>query len=272
MRSHKSAIWFSGIICILVLASSASAGQVDLSTWTAESYDSVAGFNDGIWTVSGSGDSVNQSINGQPTFFFSDFNAMGKKVEGTIRSDGGDDDFIGFALGFQSGDSSNSSADYLLVSWKRGTQWYDFNSQSTSPGSTALAGLSVSRVTGIPNADEFWGHWNDAGHTAGGVQELQRATNLGSTGWVIGTSYDFTFDFGPTDLEVFVNGTKELDITGSFANGRMAFYNFSQADVTYSAFEEDSGTFPVVPLPAPVFMGLIGLGLVHVVRRRMFRR
>ena len=126
------------------------------------------------------------------------------------------------------GDSTNAAANYLLVDWKQGTQSFDFGDPSNSPGGNALSGLAVSRVTGIPDADEFWQHKNLAGTPAGsGLQELARGTNLGNTGWVDSTEYTFTFNFGPNDLEVFVNGVKELDIAGVFGNGRLAFYNFS---------------------------------------------
>lgn len=246
----------------------ASAAPIDLNAWTAESYPAVSGFGAGVWTVAGDSGSVTQSVNGQPTFFYSDFTAFGTKTTGTIRvsSTGGDDDYIGFALGFNPGDSLNGSASYLLIDWKRGTQNYNFGSPSASPGGNALAGLAVSRVTGIPDADEFWQHANLDGTAAGsGLTELARGDNLGNVGWAFNTDYEFSFDFGPNNLQVFVNGTKEMDISGVFTNGRMAFYNFSQAAVTYSAFELEEGSFPpdddIVPIPEPGVLALLGLGL-----------
>jgi hypothetical protein len=250
----------------------ASATQIDLNSWTAESYPAVSGFGAGVWSVAGDGSSVTQTVNGQPTFFYSDFTAFGTKTTGTlsVSSAGGDDDYIGFALGFNPGDSLNSSASYLLIDWKRGSQSFNFGAPSASPGGLAAAGLAVSLVTGIPDADEFWQHANLDGTGAGsGLTELARAINLGSTGWNFNTDYEFSFDFGPNNLQVFVDDVLEFDIIGDFSNGRMAFYNFSQAQVNYSAFELDEGSFPPddddgngsTPVPEPATLALFGLGL-----------
>jgi hypothetical protein len=259
------------------LSAAASAATVDLTTWTAESYPAVSGFNPGVWTVGGGGSSVFQSINGQPTLFYSDFNAFGTKISGKISVGSDfDDDFVGFALGFDPGDTTNTAADYLLIDWKQGTQFFDFGAPSSSPGGNAPVGLAVSRVTGIPDADEFWQHANLSGTPSGsGLTELARGTTLGSTAYVDNTVYEFTFDFGPNNLQVFVNNVMQIDITGNFADGRIAFYNFSQSSVTYSAFEVEDGSFPPsfdVPEPTSIVLFGVGALVIGVAQCRLRRR
>ena len=93
-------------------------GEVDLHSWTAEHLTSA-----GNWVVTADGTSVTQTVNTNPSVFYGPFTAIGVRLEGVIRVDtSGDDDFIGFVLGFQPGDFSNPNADYLLFDWKQGNQ------------------------------------------------------------------------------------------------------------------------------------------------------
>ncbi len=243
-----SRLWLCVLALSLAAPTGAAAANVDLSTWTAQSYAAVAGFGSGVWTVAGDNLSVFQSVNGQPTLFCSDFSAIGTGLEGTIEVPlgAGDNDYIGFAVGYNLGDNTNSAADYLLVDWKQGIQSFNFGSPSDTPGSTAFPGLAVSRVFGIPTADEFWGHVNfdhASSDLSNGLTELQRGANLGNQPWVKGTPYVFTIEYTTTSLKVFVDGIKEFDIAEPFCevppcnpDGSFCFYNFSQASVDYSGF------------------------------------
>lgn len=259
--------------CALLLTTlpAAHAAPIDLATWTAESYPAVAGFPAGNWSVAADGSNVTQTSNGQATIFYSDFNAFGTKLEGTVRVGAtSDDDFIGFVLGFLPGDTGSTSADYLLIDWKRSTQDFNFASPSTSPGGFAPAGLAASRVTGIPDADELWQHDQLAGTPAGsGVDEIARGATLGASAWDTLTDYVFSFDFGPGNLVVAVDGVEQFNFAGSFDNGRFGFYNFSQNNVTYSAFEVTPGSFPV---PEPATMFLLGAALLGAGRLRYLAR
>ena len=214
----------------LLLSGSALADSVDLSSW--------AGTAGGNWNVQGAGnDSVLQTINGQPTMFYNQQDSQGQALSGTIKAiSGWDDDYIGFVLGYNAGDLDNASADYILIDWKRGNQL------------GAKRGLAISRVTGAIK--------NNAGNSAwlhtGVVEELDRATTLGDTGWIYGTEYTFDLIFTASLIEVFVDGAKELSISGTFNNGSFGFYNYSQSNVLYAGITQT--TAPAVPVPAALFM------------------
>jgi hypothetical protein len=229
------------------LALSFTSGQsatVDLSTWSVQNFTPGAG----NWTVAPGGGSVFQSINGDPTVFLSPNSALGTNIQGKIKVETtGDDDFIGFVLGFDSGDFSNPLADYLLIDWKQANQ---------SVG--ALDGLAVSRVTGVlPDASGFWDH-----SELGKITELARGTNLGSTGWADNTEYTFGFVFTPTNLQVTVNGVTEININGSFSGGNLGFYNYSQSSVRYSGFTQDPVPPPTGSVPdGGSALALLGLSL-----------
>ena len=264
MKNHYTKTAIIAFATTTISAASANAATVDLNGWNTENYPPVSGFSGANWNVSGDGSSVLQTINGQPTIFYGDFMSYGLETTGKIQvTTNADDDFVGFVLGFDAGDTSSATANYLLVDWKQNTQSFNFNggTANSTVGSTAQAGLSVSKVTGIPTADELWGHQNQIGNPNGGVEELARANTLGATGWADNQEYEFSFDFGPNNLVIEVDGVEQINLAGNFENGKFGFYNFSQDTVKYSAFETDTGTFPdPVPLPAslPLLIGAFG--------------
>jgi hypothetical protein len=230
---------------------SAHAGPVDLNTWV----DEPAGA--GNWTVGGGGGHVVQSVNGAPTFFRGNLTALNQSLTSKIEvGNTSDDDFVGFAIGFDAGDATSASADYLLLDWKRRDQ------------SPAVDGLAVSRVTGLRgNNNDFWQH-------VGSVEELARATNLGSTGWNENVEYEFTIEFTSASLRVLVDGVEEFNFLAadvgdgsSFNGGNFAFYNYSQANVRYSAVTQDALSVPEPGVVAIVGLALVGFGL----RRRLSR-
>ena len=214
------------LFCLSALPSHAA--LVNLSNWGAENWSA----NAGNWDVQPGNTQVRQTKNGNPTVFLSDQSAVGTNIQGKIKvGANSDNDFVGFVLGFDSGDFADPSADFLLIDWKQGNQ------------SGADMGLAVSRVTGVvPTADPgFWEHTS-------GVSELARGATLGSTGWVDNVEYTFDFSFSATNLQVSVDGVPQININGNFSGGNFGFYNYSQSDVRYSGFTQD-------PLPPPVNAG-----------------
>ena len=240
----------------LILTAPAFAAAVDLSTWTRE--------GTGTWNLQPGNNSVIQTVNGNPTVFYSDYSAFGNRLSGTIRvAADGDDDFIGFVVGFNAGNLAGAATDFLLIDWKQGTQ--------SSFGCNANAGLAVSRVSaGLANNSGAWCHQGN------GVTELQRGASLGSTGWVDNTTYTFDLEYTASSLKVFVNGGLQLDIAGSFTDGRFGVYNYSQSQVTYAGITNDPLP-PVVPNPGAVpepatwAMMIGGFGAIGVAARRRRR-
>ena len=211
------------------------AGAFALAAWRPEDYLSCYdGFSD--WQVDAGGGAVTQGNNSRPSLFYGNFLALGSRIEGRLHVSSGtsDGDAFGLAIGFLPGDTTSPAADYLLIDWRREEQSFRFGCGGQA---TARRGLALSRVSGVPADAELWAHDNRACNgTASGVRELARGKRFGSTGWTPGTEYTFALEASPDRLRLFINGVLELDVTGSFPNGRLAFYGYSQADVTYSGF------------------------------------
>jgi len=198
--------------------------DVDLHAWTVET---LSGGSD--WRVAADGLSVRQLQNSNPSVFLSPLPVAGVTLEGQIRVDtSGDDDFIGFVLGFRPGDFQDPQADYLLLDWKQGNQ------------DVARRGLALSRIRGIPTGGELWSHRDSSVNgSAQGIEELQRGFNHGDSGWASYTTYTFRIQTTPDGVRVWVDGVLEIDVEGDFGleDGALGFYNFSQGGVVYSTFE-----------------------------------
>jgi hypothetical protein len=238
----------------------AVATPVDLSSWTAEGYG--GGFN---WVLQPENTSVLQTVNGAPTVFYGPGNAQGRQLSGTIKvATTGDDDFVGFVLGFQPGDLAAASTDFILIDWKQ--------SRQSLYGGTALRGLAIHRVTaGLADNQGAW--FKAPGF---GITTLARGNTLFDTGWADNTEYSFDLVFTSSNIQVFVNDVLEFDIDGTFADGAFGFYNYSQANVLYAGIEETILPPPpppppvggVVPEPSTWAMLIAGFGLVGGLARR----
>ncbi|WP_077337875.1 PEP-CTERM sorting domain-containing protein [Pseudocolwellia agarivorans] len=241
----------------LLFGSVAQAALVDLSTWESD--------GQGTWTVQAGNDSVIQTVNGIPGVFFENGNnARGTAISGEITvKTASDDDFIGFVLGYQNDELRSASADYWLIDWKQNDQ--------TFPGlGSSLDGLSLSHVVDGTAESSFWAH------TAGAVNEVARANNLGSTGWVDNTTYSFDIVHTPSLIQVKVDGVVELSVSNidagvaEFGDGAYGFYNYSQLNVEYAGITDRVIVQPPISsVPEPSTLAIFALGFAGLLTRKL---
>lgn len=201
-------------------------GAVELRLWQFEEYETPD--PPASWIVASDGLSVRQSVNSQPSVFYSPLPAIETTLQGVLRVGTWgewDDDYVGFVLGFEPGDTTDPEADFLLVDWKQENQV------------TARRGLVVSRVRGAVTGAELWDHaYDDPVNGTQRVEVLARAATLGDTGWREFRDYAFRFEYTESRLRIWVDEVLQFDLAGSFPAGRFGFYNYSQEDVTYRGF------------------------------------
>ncbi|MEZ4722018.1 MAG: PKD domain-containing protein, partial [Flavobacteriales bacterium] len=205
--------------------------SIDLSTWIKEGIAA-----NGTWTVGGGGNSVTQSINGDPTFYVSPDSFINVRISGDIRvNTTADDDWIGFVFGYEEPDAGNSSNyDFYLFDWKQADQ--NFN------GFFGPEGYSLSRMNGpITNLAQAFSS------KAGPYATLIASQYGNGLGWNDLQTYSFTLTYTNTRVVINIDGDTIFDINGCFPPGRFGFYNYSLADVTYSDFSyEVAAAFKVL--------------------------
>ena len=198
---------------------------VDLNLWTAEDLNGA-----GPWTIDAprlftfSTNTVNTDV----SVLYSDFPVIALEFSITVHPDGGDDDLIGFVLGWNPGDSSNATADYVLVDWKKATQTYQ--NWGTSQVGLALSHVSGAFTRGYGNAPiDLWSH-------TGVCTELARGNVFGQVGWEFARDYHFRVIYAPGapgSVLIWVDGQPEFQVTGTFNPGRFGCYNFSQSRMEF---------------------------------------
>ncbi len=245
--------------------------SINLNTWTQEGPT-----NAGNWTVAADGQSVFQTINGEPTFFISPDTFANTVIEGRFAVETtSDDDYIGFVFGYQSPLSANgddpSDYEFLLLDWKQNSQ--------TFGGEFASEGFTLSRVNGVvPPAeviDTFWAHKDTP------QLEVLATSHEAGSGWDDNVEYSFRLEFLSDKIKVDIDGNTIFDVDGDFTGGRFGFYNYSQANVRYMGFTRQDipddvlppdGTPNPIPLPPAVLVAPIGLLIAGFARRRMRRK
>ncbi len=171
-----------------------------------------------------------------------------RRLEFTIKGrNNGDDDSIGFVLGFCDGEQNDPNADYLAVIWngpEQTIQLPNFCQEATRP-----AGLHLVRVTGIPDPAEFFGQTNlDCTPASSGVELLQEAINLTDTGWPPGVAQDIAVELTEGRLQVWVEGSLEIDyeapIMVSYLEQCFGYYAQTQFADFWGLTVESLNNFP----------------------------
>ncbi|MEQ9187383.1 MAG: PKD domain-containing protein [Cryomorphaceae bacterium] len=194
--------------------------SIDLATWVLE-----GDTNNGNWVVTSGGNTVNQTINGDPTFYVSPDSFINVIVTGNIQvATTADDDWIGFVFGYVDPDTNNpTNYDFYLFDWKQNNQNFG--------GWLGQEGFSLSHIQG--NVTNFPQAFSSK---AGPFVDLI-ATNYGNTlGWNDLQTYAFALTYTNTRTVVAIDGDTIFDVFGCFPPGRFGFYNYSQSDVNYSDF------------------------------------
>lgn len=213
----------SGLIfasVLLALDAFSQCGQdIDLNTWIQEG-DSA----NGNWMVSTTGDTVTQSINGDPTFYVSPDSFINVVIQGDIRvNTTNDNDWIGFVFGYESPDSSTNDYDFYIFSWKQEDQNFS--------GYLGSEGYTLARVDGaVTNLPEAF-----SGFT-GPYVDVIGSQYSNTSGWNDQQTYSFELTYTNTRTVIVINGDTLFDVYGCYVPGRFGFYNYSQSDVSYSNF------------------------------------
>ena len=200
-------------------------GDINFNTWAQAGLST-----DGNWVVSGDGSSVNQTINGSPTFYNGKKDYLNVKFSGKMRTDfGGDDDFMGMVFGYQ--------GDVLIANYPITIKTYVFGwkqKKQIVSGNDWPEGFSLIEVNKIVNTrQEFY-----EAFTAPFTGSTVLATDYGlGKGYLTGVDYNVSIEYTSTKIKIYVDNNLIFDVDGCFDSGKIGFYNFSQPDVTYSDFE-----------------------------------
>lgn len=237
MTKTQASIW---AVLAAIAPAAAQAQFEDFNAYTVDSYPATSGFATPNWEVSDDGRTAGETGNSYMTFLAGGESILNKIVSGVFNP-GTDDDMPGLAFGYSVGDVDNPDADYLLLDWKGVTQSFDFADTPDSgvvihdltPGTEAPAGLALSRVTGIPTADELWGHVDfETENPDGGVEELARGAVYGAQSYnraAGGQDYNFVVIYEEDRVQVRIDGVLEFDLEGSFPDGGFALYESHQS-------------------------------------------
>ena len=225
------------------------ATETDLSTFTAETFPfAISSLVTPVWNVSADKKSVTlPNINPKPGFFYSPDEVLGADTSRVIDfkfSGASDEDYVGFVFGYEPGDVTSATADYVLIAWKDQFQSNNFSGNpidDACAGGDATTGLSMIRVQGATAGDELWNR-ADCPNQGALITPLATSTNYANTGYA--PAYpDVKVVYTATRIQVYVDNVLDMDVLGNFpVTGRYGLYQFAQQGITFNVLGANSQT------------------------------
>jgi len=207
------------IMLIMLLSSNSLLASdieyVDMNNWSA------AGPGSSNWNVTNGGRDVEQTVNGDPTFYISDRNYSNIVFKSTIEvATTDDDDFIGVVGGFLNPlDTTSNYYEMMLFDWKQSDQ------------NAAVEGYNLINISGnITDLNKYF--WDKNESTSNPIFDILQ-TNYNNNGWEDNQKYQFEMLYTDKQIKIKIDGSTIFNETGDFSQGRIGFYNYSQANVNY---------------------------------------
>lgn len=206
-------------------AESLCGGDIDFNTWSEAGLDSQ-----GDWIVAADGKSVNQTINGSPTFYNGNREFLNVKFSGKMRTDyANDDDYMGMVFGYQGDVLANNypiTVKTYVFGWKQKDQ--------VVGGHNWPAGFSLVEVNKTITDNKSFYEAFAPPFTGSTVLAVDYGA---SKGYTAGVDYNVSIEYTSSNIKIYVDDNLIFDVDGCFTPGRVGFYNYSQPDVTYSDFK-----------------------------------
>ena len=234
-------------LAVLIPANLASGQSFDFTSFTLDPFPLSTG-DEPVWDITPTTATVPDGINTTYSVLYSPEDVINKRVRGFITpgtlGNNADNDYIGIVFGYQPGNAllgeTSANADYILIDWKGEDQFASGGTDrpegpafhDLTPDGFAPVGLALSRITGVPTGDELWQHVDYDENSLGGVNELTRGVTRGVLPFPreVGASFEIDVIYLSDKIEVRIDGDLEIELEGSFPEGRFGVYTGWQSE------------------------------------------
>ncbi|MEL7059313.1 MAG: carboxypeptidase regulatory-like domain-containing protein [Acidobacteriota bacterium] len=189
-----------------------SFGEIDLSTFTAESVPNP--YPDsrpaGSWTIENGGAWAVENVDSAPTFFISPQSPEGWWIEGTLFVPDPYND-VGLAVGLDPGELASGTVDAAVFVWRQNASSY-YSSLGFAP-----RGLRLFEIDGNPT--NWWSLGEDLDASL-----LATAATLSDVGWSTDTAHLLRLESGQGELKLWVDDILQVSSTSGDWSDRFAFF------------------------------------------------